>query len=63
MEMHPREDVVRSAELDINDMIINRGLTHGEVVRVLSNALGFTGKYMIRDERHPNDPDKPGGIK
>lgn len=35
-------------------------LTYGEVFGVLSDMMTTWAKYMRRDERHPDDPDKGG---
>lgn len=35
-------------------------LTAGESLRILLDAAAGEVKYMIRHERHPNDPDKKG---
>jgi hypothetical protein len=64
---HEREPLVHAAEQAIRDAIeaACRGLTEGERLRVvasvLSSEIGVTAKHMIREERHPDDPDRPGG--
>lgn len=35
-------------------------LTYGEMFGILSDMMSTWAKYMRRDERHPNDPDKCG---
>lgn len=41
--------------------------TDGELFSVIGDVLGGQitnlAKYMIRAERHPDDPDKPGGLE
>lgn len=37
-------------------------LTYGEWMSLLGNQLASLSKYLIRAERHPNDPDKPGDL-
>lgn len=68
--IHPREQVVIKAELDLKQRALDwerqhQDLTEGEWLRVISevfgNMLGRYAKDMIRAERHPDDPDKPGG--
>lgn len=36
------------------------GLTQGETMRFLLDQAMNMNKYLIRHERHPNDPDKKG---
>jgi antitoxin component of RelBE/YafQ-DinJ toxin-antitoxin module len=36
------------------------GLTQGESLRILLEATANEVKYLIRHERHPNNPDKKG---
>jgi len=66
--IHEREAMVREAE---NKMLthwieVSKDLTEGEEIRVLTNflsgRLGTIAKFMIRAERHPDDPDQPGGL-
>lgn len=35
-------------------------LTQGETLKILLEAAADQAKYLIRYERHPNDPDKKG---
>lgn len=68
-KIHPREEIVTDAEMKLRDAVhaARVGLTEGEYLRVISTVFGDTvsriAKYMIRDERHPDDPDKPGGLE
>jgi hypothetical protein len=68
--LHPREEIVTRAQIDLTAAVLawreeHAELTPWELVRVLSGVLdsqlGGVAKYMIRAERHPDDPDKPGG--
>jgi len=69
MKLHPREKNVREAELKLSKFLIElqKELTPGEYLRVvagkLSDTWGSTAKYIIREERHPGEPDKPGGLE
>lgn len=71
MQRHPRELLVNDAESELHgafyDIRKKYGLSTGESLRVLStfleSSIGVISKHMIRDERHPSDPGKPGGIK
>ena len=42
-------------------------LTEGERLRVVAKVfggyVGSVAKYAIREERHPGQPDKPGGLE
>jgi hypothetical protein len=42
-------------------------LTDGETLATISDVLGgevaTLAKYMIRAERHPGNPDTPGGLE
>lgn len=69
--IHQREPKVTSVENEIRRAVAaivygDFELTDGEVVRVVSGALGgflqAYAKQMVRTERHPDDPDKPGGL-
>jgi hypothetical protein len=67
-KIHPREAVVQAAKHQLLAALIDaiRPLTDGEALAVISSVLGDyvqgTAKYMIRAERYPDDPDKPGGL-
>ena len=67
-QIHPRESAVKKAELSIRTYILEtcKDLSEGEELQVLSNVLsscfGGIAKYMIREERHPGEPDKPAGL-
>lgn len=63
---HPREEIVKKAERAILDVLEHEAetLTDGEYLRVLATVidrLGSFAKHMIRAERHPGDPNRPGG--
>ncbi len=75
MKIHKREKIVTEAQRELIERIFkwkkrwvyNDKLTDGEELRVLaslhSDWLATKAKYMIRDERHPDDPDRPGGLE
>jgi hypothetical protein len=75
MKLHPRVKMVKKAELKLLDIFIkgieeidkSYDLTYGEYLRIITNVfsgeLNMIAKYMIREERHPNDPDKKGDLK
>ena len=65
--MHPREKLVTNAEQVLRKacLKVSDGLTTAEYLRVVTSVLSdeVQGmlKLMIRQERHPDNPDKPGG--
>jgi hypothetical protein len=69
MKLHPREQIVNTARTDLTEKLLQwhkaHDLTDGELFSVIGDVLGGQianlAKYMIRAERHPDDPDKPGG--
>lgn len=72
MRLHPREEIVRKAEIDLREVVLQWGKRHtdmttAEYLKVLLGVCTDDAqsilKYVIREERHPDDPDKPGGIK
>lgn len=66
MKQHPRESTVAQAGAELSQAISSIAdkydLTYGELFSTLSAIQGTWAKYQIRDERHPNDPEKPGGL-
>ena len=68
--LHPRERIVRKAENDLRSAVIDivhkAELTTGESLQVVNGALSGwiagVAKHAIREERHPGEPDKPGGF-
>lgn len=65
MKLHERVLIVEKASLEIAQFVLDisekYGLTDGEYLKILSENLSNTAKYMIREERHPGDPDAKGG--
>jgi len=65
--MHPRVPIVQRAhvELDtaVTEIIKKYELTYYELFGVLNQVEASWLKYAIRDERHPGEPDKPGGLE
>ncbi len=66
MRQHPRESIVAQAGTELSQAVsaiaTKHNLTYGELFSALSAIQGNWAKYQIRDERHPNEPDKPGGL-
>ena len=66
-KIHPRELIVRKAANALAEAILKttEDLTENEALSVvngeLSRYIGGVAKYGIREERHPGEPDTPGG--
>lgn len=62
LRLHDRTRPVQRAEHDIRDKLLalqeEHDLTDIEMLQVLSSAEGEILKYMLRRERHPDDPEK-----
>jgi len=48
------------AERLLMDVFDRYDLTWGEIVGFHAHELSTAAKYMVREERHPDDPDKKG---
>jgi len=61
--------LVTEAELAVKDAYFEaaEGLTEGErlqvAVSVFSSIVSSIARYAIREERHPEDLDYPGGLE
>lgn len=72
-QIHPRVDVVKGARRDLESKVqewsnqYSDELTDAEMLlivgEVLNREIGDIAKYMIRNERHPDNPEMPGGLK
>lgn len=64
MRVHPRVRQVNEAEAVINEALHNAwtgyDLTSIEVLQILTAKQQSILKYMLRTERHPENPDKGG---
>jgi hypothetical protein len=64
MQLHPRFRTVQKARNEIVGKILELEHTHeltdAEIIGILGDYLAEKAKYMIRSERHPDDPDKKG---
>ncbi len=64
MPLHPRTKLVEAAQNDIRLFILEvqskRGLTFHEILKILGEEITNVSKYAIRDERHPDNPNKKG---
>ena len=71
--IHPRVRVVNQARNKLSGAICEWAkehegdLTDAEFIRIISvemnDWIGTCTKHMIKAERHPDDPDKPGGFE
>ena len=64
LKLHKRGTIVQKARGEFETFLLEleqkHGLTYGEVFSLLGNAVANLAKYQIRDERHPDDPEKKG---
>ena len=62
MKLHERTMRCQKAESDLRGVLLNwleaHDLTWAEVIRCLAHILSSWTKYPVREERHPDDPDK-----
>jgi hypothetical protein len=67
MKLHPRVMLWQAARADIGkalgEAIARFELTHLELLQILNEEMAAWIKYGIRSERHPDDPEKPGGLE
>jgi 3-polyprenyl-4-hydroxybenzoate decarboxylase len=52
-----------SMAMEIRAVINQHELTNGEILRCLNEQMASMIKYVIREERHPGQPDLPGGLE
>jgi hypothetical protein len=61
MKLHPRTLPVQGASAELRGLLIDfqgrHDLTNVEMLRILIDEMQSITKYMLRAERHPNDPD------
>ena len=64
MKIHPRYYIVAKARCEIVTAFLTSSekyeLTFGEETRILSGIMDDLGRNCIRQERHPEDPDRKG---
>ena len=66
MKLHPRVPIYQKARNDMDAAISealkrNPDLTYLELASILNEIQRSWIGYGIRDERHPDDPEKRGG--
>lgn len=66
-ELHERVFPVQEAGIKLKQAICEIAekyeLTYAELFALLGEQVMQWSKYAIREERHPGDPDRPGGLK
>lgn len=66
-KQHPRVRNYEAGKQEIHsavhDVSVTYNLTYGELLGIVGELLSSWGRMIRRDERHPNDPDKPGDIE
>ncbi len=62
MKLHPRTRKVIDAEVELRKHLLDwqhrHGLTAIEVSQILTSELQNELRYLLRAERHPNEPNK-----
>jgi len=62
MKLHPRTENFNSARLELETYLIGWGnkfnLTIIEIISILEYLISNQLKYLLRLERHPNEPGK-----
>jgi hypothetical protein len=65
MKLHERVMIVQGAHNEmakaVIDVVEKHGLTYLELLACLNDVSASWLKYAIRNERHPDDPEKRGG--
>jgi len=66
MKLHERTMLVQKHHCDLDKVMIDfmdgRDITYVELLIILSQVTqSMILKYMLRHERHPDDPEKRGG--
>lgn len=66
MKLHERVLPVAKIRNEIDLAVLNiigkyNDLTHLEMISILNDLQATWIKYAIRQERHPDDPEKRGG--
>jgi hypothetical protein len=67
MKMHPRARIVDLAGVELSEFAMKLrqrdDLTYIEYLGLLNQEAARVLKYALREERHPDDPDKLSGIE
>lgn len=64
MRLHPRYHPMRKAACEVGAAVLkaveDHDLTYGELISILAQETAMAAKYLVRIERHPDDPEKKG---
>ena len=64
LRLHERTRLVEKAEYELDaavaKIVTEHDLTYGEILSILSVLLSRYARFLVRTERHPDDPDKKG---
>lgn len=64
MKIHERTIVVMDARSELTKFMgaleEKYDLTYGEMFSMLADRMSDLAKYLVRAERHPDDPNKKG---
>lgn len=64
MRLHERTRMVQEAHLEAQEALADiwkkYDLSYGETTMFYGQQLSRDAKWMIREERHPDDPAAPG---
>lgn len=64
LRLHERYETVEQAKYEISGefwkLAAAHELTYPEAVKIIAYLLETAAKYMIRHERHPDDPERKG---
>jgi hypothetical protein len=62
VRLHPRYAIAKAAELQISkaigDAVTEHDLTYAEVLLILTGELKLWATYLLRTERHPDNPER-----
>jgi hypothetical protein len=66
MKVHERARIVDLAECDLSEFALKlrqqHALSYIEYLGMLNREAARVLKYALREERHPDEPDKPSGL-
>lgn len=66
MQVHPRTRAVHLAISEFSgvalDFFVAKGLTKVESLQAVNAAGAMVLSMMLREERHPDDPEKPADL-
>ena len=67
MKRHPRAAIVAKAGaaiiFKVSEVTDEYDLTETELAKILNEQMASVIKYMLRAERHPEDPETPADVE